>query len=190
MRVLDEEYRGEVHSIALAALGSTSHRGGDSPYFLSFREGFLTIVRAIEDAFTPPTLDRVFLVAFEEHSGTFREDALEGLQAVSAYLWVKKWTSAQGTALVTGPLLVLFVILALISYQNPRQAFLVGNRWAWAEMVFGVSLLPAGFCWGGPALLFQLGVLRDVETVLGVYSALTLATGIGVLVLSKRLRID
>ena len=66
-----EEVSPSPRSVGFAALGSTSHTGGDSPAFMTFREGFVALLDAVEHARPNAELDRVFFVAYEAHSGVF-----------------------------------------------------------------------------------------------------------------------
>lgn len=184
--VLDSDYRGKVQSAAFAALGSTSQAGGDSPAFLSFTEGFLAILRSLEESRPPTTLGRVYLVAFDQHTGVFRSDAIAGLRSAADYVCFRRLVSGALAALIGGVLALLFFVMGIASYQSLPQA-LGGNRWAFLDMMLGVLLVPASICWGTAVLVFQGGVVESTAATMTIYSVLVVACSVGVLWTSKRL---
>ena len=110
-----------VTSIGLAALGSTSHRGGDSNYFLEFSDGFRAILQGIEKSRPSDSLDRIYLVAYDKHKGVFKEDVLSGLQKAHQYILLKEMKNGDFSKLLGGCLTVLYFLFCLLSYQNYKQ---------------------------------------------------------------------
>ncbi len=136
-----EELDGTVHSVAFAATGSTSHRGGDSPCFLEFSDGFLRTIHAIQLSRPPLSLDRIYLVAFDQHTGQYLKDALSGLRAVSCYFIVKRLETFPILSLFGAAMSVGLVTLALMSYQNVGSVWKKQNRWNLIRTVLAVSLV-------------------------------------------------
>jgi hypothetical protein len=183
MSYTDRTLGNTVQTAAFGALGSTSHRGGDSTSFLTFREGFLTIVKAIAESRPPTTMDRVYLVAFEKHTGVFRAEALEGLQAVADHL---NLVSVLGGRLkFIGPFLcgLLYLVLTLLSYQNVDLIIRDRNRFTLFGTALAVSIPAASVSWGAAVAAMPFGV----DWVITLYAVVCIMCTICILWLSKRL---
>ena len=113
----------EMRTAGFAALGSTSHEGGDSPRFLGFSDGFLSIVHAIGQSNTAEHFDRAYLVAYEEHVGAFREESIDGLKDVAEYLSLHKYLSfpSGGMAWIFVALLWVAAVWWPLKYERPKD---------------------------------------------------------------------
>jgi hypothetical protein len=132
-----DNLRPTVKSIGLAALGSTSHRGGDSPAFMNFEEGFLTIVKGIQTSHSTESLDRIYLVGYDRHEGIFREDALKGLQAVSDYMLLSLCATPPGAVIAGAIFSVMWLLISLFLYQQVGQVWRQKNRWNLLAVLLG-----------------------------------------------------
>lgn len=177
-----------VRSIAFAAIGSTSHRGGDSDYFLTFSQGFLTILHALESSRPPESLTRIYFVAYNRHTGIFREDAINGLQAICDYLNMKKLSSSSGSKIIGGIISFLFLIITIILYQNVEQILKQKNRFTFFLCVLGISSAATAVTWGSTILIFDFFHVKNINILLGIYILLSLLAISLISWLSKRIR--
>lgn len=174
-----------VRSIGFAALGSTSHKAGDSEYFLEFSQGFLTILRALQTSRPPESLDRVYLVAFDSLTGKFRERGLIGLQTVSDYLLVSKLASPANSVMVGGICSVLFFFLGLLSYQQIGWLLRKKNRWELVTKVLPVSVAASALSWSFTVYLTTLLPPGKVKLCFYAYMIITVLCIGAVIWLSK-----
>lgn len=170
-----------VRSVGLAALGSTSHRGGDSQAFLRFDQGFLRALAGVKASKTPESLDRLYFVAFSQHQGVFREDALAGLQSVSEYLILSVILSPPG-ALFAGTIYsVLWLMLSFLLYQQANRIWTRDNRWEFLSKLLGPNALLVALSWGTVSALAALLHPEDYRAIFWVNAALI---AIGTILLS------
>jgi|GEM_PF-4347112 len=176
-----------VHSVAFPFLGATSHTGGDSPYFLAFPDSLAAILRGVAESHSAPGIDRVYLVAFGAHKGVFRREALEALQSVADAMAVSRLAHPAVSALAGITISLLYLVIALLSYQSLHTAIGKGSRWEWAEKVSGVvvALLP-GATWGILAALAVAAPSEHPLAICAVYSSSCLLCTYLLLWLSKR----
>jgi hypothetical protein len=139
-----EDLEGTVHSVAFAATGSTSRRGGDSPYFLDFTDGFMRTIAGIKASRPPLSIDRVYLVAFDQHQGQFRADALKGLQAVAHKFALERLCHGRKRVFLGAANCLGMFFLGLFSYQQVESIWKGKNRWSLVGAVLPVSLLLGG----------------------------------------------
>lgn len=162
-RLLNNEMdllRPTVKSIAIAAIGSTSH-SGDSELFMSFKQGFLTIIKSISQSRPPETFDRVYLVAFDKHKGQFKKDALFGLKAVAEYLILKKITSDDYFKLISFIYLILWTLLTFIYYKNSKTIWIANNRFAFVLTLTSVGGLLTAMSFGFTSVLInQISIVK------------------------------
>jgi len=184
-----EELDGTVHSVAFAATGSTSHKGGDSPYFLEFSDGFLRTVRAIQLSRPPLSLDRIYLVAFDQHTGQYRKDALSGLRAVSRYFILKRIETLPILSLLGGGMSVGLTLLVLMSYQNVGIIWRRQNRWNLIRTVLAVSVVLGASVSATLRIAISLLPPSYVGLALWLSALATVAAYLAILLLSKRLSI-
>ena len=150
-----------VKTIGLAALGATSHKGGDSEYFLEFSESFLAMLRAIRTSYPPPSLDRIYFVAFEKHKGVFREDAIRGLQKIGEFMVVNMLLSSYGWSPVAFICYLFLLAISLLSFQNLKQAMGRGSRWKFLGTISSIIALIISVLMGSSAALFSfLDILK------------------------------
>ena len=169
MDYASEDLDPTVHSVAFAALGSTSHRGGDSRYFLQFSEGFLSILRGIEQSRPTKHLDRAYLVAYDRHRDVFKEDALDALQEVKRQLVLKSLASSRLREVTGGSLGVLLFAFCLLSYRQYARIWRESNRWTFVATLLGFAGAAVGVSWFGALYAFEafhLGSTGFVSTYL------------------------
>ena len=175
-------------SVAFAALGSTSHTGGDSPAFLNFREGYFTLLRAVEQSRPHTALDRVYLVGFGEHTGIFLEETLQALLAVADRFVVEDIMTGRWAGLMKGVTGLLLLGISFLTYQNIQDIVRRRNRWVVSATILTVTASLTAFVWS--MALVVADVLPEFpKVVLTSYSAAALAAVWSVLWASKRLRI-
>lgn len=165
-----------VRSLGIAALGSTSHRGGDSPAFLTFDQGFLRTLAAVKTSKPPESLDRVYLVAFNQHKGIFREDALKGLQAVSDYLTLSAVLSPPGAIMAGTVYSILWLMLSFLLYQKAHGIWTKKNRWEFLNKLLGPNAFMVAASWGTVSALVALLHPEDFRAVFFI-NALLVACG-------------
>jgi len=161
-------------SIGFAAIGSTSHAGGDSPAFLQFAQGFSTIIAAVEESRPVGSLDRIYLVAYNRHEGVFFDDALSALRSVAMSLSLRR-ASSGGLAYMIGVCIgALFIVLGLLLYQGAPRIAKETSRWAFVNTVSASSGGAAAVIWGLTLALTDLMPRYRPLSVLSCYSALSL----------------
>ena len=189
IRTLDlaaREYDGKIRSVAFAALGSTSHRGGDSRAFLRFRDGFLTILNAVIESRPPGSVDRVYLVGYSNHTGLYREEVLSALVYVSRYLSYREVATGDWRFIFTGVIGVGFFALGIASYQNFIHVFKQHNRWVIVGKILTLSTVFSGISWGALKVSYVIAPTR-YELAFVSHFAASIVCIVVVLTLSKRL---
>jgi hypothetical protein len=173
-----------VHSIALPAIGSTSHRAGDSEYFMTFTEGFISILKGIEESRPNEYLDRIYLVAYDQHMGLFKDDVLNALQDVKKYLFLKNIVRNQIKFVIAGILTILYTVFCITSYQNYREILKHNNRWQFMRTILFFSAFAMSISWGASLILFEAFSL-SIEMFLSLYIIFTILTLFGINWLGK-----
>lgn len=185
--VAAEQLDTTVRSFGLAAVASTSHRG-DSDYFLTYSEGFRTILAALAQSRPPSSLDRIYLVAFDKLEGSFRADAIRGLQDATDLLTVKAITTAGPASFLGGLSWALLFVLAILNYQQVRTILATRNRWNLIRTIAPVTSAGAGISWGGAVAIARSTAL-NYWAGLWWYSVAAFLCFLGTLWLSKRIRV-
>ncbi|MFX0141178.1 MAG: hypothetical protein ACFFDN_46495 [Candidatus Hodarchaeota archaeon] len=183
-----DELENTVRSIAFVAIGSTSHRGGDSDYFLNFSQGFLTILQSLESSRPPESLTRIYFVAYNLHTGVFREDAIKGLQAICNYLNMKKLCSSSGSKLIGLVISFLFLLITLTVYKNVEQIIKQKNRMNFLISLLAVASFATALTWGSTVLLFDWLKPKDIRVLLYWHGLMSFIVILFILWLSKRLK--
>jgi len=176
-----------VHSIGLAVIGSTSHRGGDSRYFLEFKDGFISILKGIENSRPSSSLDRIYLVAFDQHQGVFKDDVLKGLQRVKQYLYLNELRNGETAKLIAGILTILYFIYCLLSYQNYERILKQDNRWSFVGTLTGTSGLAVGTSWAASISISKAVQLDTMESFWFTYLLLSISCLIGIRWMGKHI---
>ncbi len=189
-RLLTSYLPGEatVQSVAFPSLGSTSHRGGDSPYFMTFEQGFRYILNGVTKARPPPTLSRVYLVGFRAHTGDFRSDLLDGMQSAARYMAIRDLAHISELGVCLAVTSLLFTLLGVCSYHNVRTIFRDKARWPIIANVAQVGGLLGACVSGILSFTAHLAPPDHVEIALIAYSMCAIAGVILVLWFSKRIR--
>lgn len=169
-----EDLTPTVHSIGFAAIGSTSHRGGDSMYFLTFQQGFMAIVKGIERSRPTSHLDRIYLVAYDRHTGIFKEEALAGLKEVGRYLFLRNLHRSAADKVVAAALWFLFFLFTLFCYKNFRQIIKHYNRWSFFATLLAFPPLAVGASWLASLYCFRALCLSSTA-FLALYCMLSVA---------------
>ncbi len=178
------ELDNSVSSVAFAALGSTSHRGGDSPYFLLFDEGFRQILQGVEDAHPSGTLSRIYLVAYHRHTGDFKTEALKALENAATNLRARTIVGEHGIA-VGGLVTALFFCFGVAAYRGAGRIVESQNRWDFVGKVLGPASALGAAVWGATVAFAQ--ATKNFEFHLGVtYFGLAAMAIVAILWLSKR----
>ena len=182
-----EKLRYTVGSIGFAALGGTSHKGGDSRYFLNFDESFLTILKALELSYSSPVLKRVYFVAFEKHTGVFQKDALDALFKICEYLAIKNLLYFKNW----GPLFVvvffLLLMISILSYRNLKQVISRGNRWKFLGSLLGITFIMTSFLIFSTSVVFSLIDILHYQIVYYWYGGISFLLIIGISWLCKKI---
>lgn len=158
-----EEKMFNLRSVAFPALGATD-READSNLFLSFSQGFLTIAKALESKSVPRTLDKVYLVAYDKHSGSYKDKALEGLQDVFWYFKAKYMFRGKGYWYVSAMQLVLFVILSVMFHSGEKVKTLIER-----------TAIPTGLAAGGTSGLLMAMDVASPFMMIFIYIMFTVA---------------
>jgi len=154
-----------VHSIGLAAIGSTCP-AYDSPYFLTFTQGFRAILAGLESSRPSPQLDRVYLVAYDQHTGQFKHDALRGLQEVKRRIFLLYTLTPERIAFTSALLTILYLFFAVLSYQNHTKILQSGNRWTFFATVFFFASLATSVAILAPLYVLKEGLLPSTRHAL------------------------
>lgn len=151
-----------VHSIGLAALGSTCP-AYDSPYFLTFTQGFCAILAGLESSRPSPQLDRIYLVAYDRHTGQFKHDALSGLQEVKRRIFLLHELTPERIAFGSALLTILYLFFTVLSYQNHTQILRSGNRWTFFATVLFFASLATSVSILAPLYVYKEGLLNSTR---------------------------
>jgi hypothetical protein len=133
-------------------------------------------VRGLKKSEPPAALDDVYLVAYSQHRGQYREDALDGLQVVSERVLARDMASGRFAAFISSILGFFFFLFGLV-IDSDIESFPQDVRLEDVQNAKGLLFGFGGLWWGtGEATrLFGANPFEMAPlSVLGLYAGLAL----------------